>query len=96
MVNTREMILKTVAEVVEEETPVGFPGEITDDTELIELSLDSIVFAALVSRLEENLGYIPTNWQEGAFYPTTVGDLVAVYEDSEQAPASRQGVGGRS
>lgn len=79
--NTRDRILSTLSEVVEEHAPAGMVGEFSDDTELRELSLDSIVFAVLINKLEENLGYIPEAWQSGSFYPTTVGDLITIYQE---------------
>ena len=79
--NTRDRILSTLSEVVEEHAPAGMVGEFNDDTELRELSLDSIVFAVLINKLEENLGYIPEAWQSGSLYPTTVGDLITIYQE---------------
>lgn len=79
--NTRDRILNTLSEVVEEHAPAGMVGEFNDDTELRELSLDSIVFAVLINKLEENLGYIPEAWQSGSFYPMTVGDLITIYQE---------------
>lgn len=79
--NNRERVLNTLTEVVEEHAMAGMIDDIHDDTELRELSLDSIVFAVLINRLEENMGYIPEAWQSGSFYPTTVGDLVTIYQE---------------
>lgn len=55
-------------------------SEITDDSILLETGLDSLGFAILVARLEEDLGYDPFSMMEDAIYPTTFKEFVAIYE----------------
>ena len=51
-----------------------------DDLVLLQSGLDSLGFAILVTRLEQELGYDPFTLMEQAFYPTTFGEFVALYE----------------
>jgi len=51
-----------------------------DETVLLESSgLDSLGFAILVTRLEEELGYDPFTLSSEAYYPRTFGDFVDFY-----------------
>ena len=52
------------------------------DTILLDSGLDSIGFAVLVTRLEEELGYDPFLLVEDPFYPTTLGQFVDFYEQN--------------
>lgn len=54
-----------------------------DDSILLESGLDSLGFAILVTRLEEELGYDPFSISETAFYPTTFGEFVRFYEQNQ-------------
>lgn len=53
---------------------------LTDDTVLLESGLDSLGFAVLVARLEEDLGYDPFTIADEAIYPRTFAEFVSVYE----------------
>ncbi len=55
-------------------------AEINDDTILLDSGLDSIGFAILVARLEEELGYDPFTMMDVPFYPRTLGEFVAIYQ----------------
>lgn len=55
---------------------------ITRDTVLLESGLDSIGFAVLVARLEEELGYDPFVLSMEPFYPKTLGDFIDFYEQN--------------
>ena len=57
-----------------------------DDTVLLESGLDSLGFAMLVSRLEEELGYDPFVQMADPVYPATLGEFVAIYR--KFAPAA--------
>lgn len=78
-------IRKTILEVFNE--ALGTTGEelsvenLEDDTVLLDSGLDSLGFAVLVARLEEDLGYDPFVEMEDAVYPTTFGEFVAIYEN---------------
>lgn len=54
--------------------------EFTDDLVLLKSGLDSLGFAILVARLEEELGFDPFSTSAEAYYPTTFGEFVAFYE----------------
>lgn len=53
----------------------------SDDLVLLESGLDSLGFAVLVTRLEENLGYDPFTELDDPVYPQTLGEFVGVYAD---------------
>lgn len=55
-------------------------ADIDDDTVLLESGLDSLGFAILIARLEEDLGYDPFTLMEEPFYPQTFGELLAIYQ----------------
>jgi aryl carrier-like protein len=55
-------------------------GPLTDDTVLLESGLDSLGFAMLVARLEEDLGWDPFSLADDPFYPTRFAEFVAFYE----------------
>jgi hypothetical protein len=67
----------------QEETP---PPALSEDTVLLESGLDSLGFAVLVTRLEEELGYDPFSLAEEPFYPQTFGEFVGFY--AENAPVA--------
>jgi aryl carrier-like protein len=55
-------------------------SDFSDDTVLLESGLDSLGFAILVARLEEELQYDPFSMMDEPVYPRTLGEFVAVYE----------------
>ena len=54
---------------------------LTDDLSLHETGFDSLGFAILVARLEDDLGIDPFTISEDAAFPLTVGDFVRAYEN---------------
>ena len=80
----REIVVKHVAEVVEAHSSIPLPDDMTDETRLADLWLDSVAYTDLISRLEEAVDYIPTVILEGAFYPETIGELVSIYESAAE------------
>ncbi|MFZ3359014.1 MAG: acyl carrier protein [Xanthobacteraceae bacterium] len=52
-----------------------------DDLVLLDSGLDSLGFAVLVARLEDQLGIDPFTASEDALFPVTFGDFVKVYEN---------------
>ena len=58
---------------------VELNSHIIDDTVLLESGLDSLGFAILIARLEEELGYDPFTMMDEPVYPQTFGQLVEVY-----------------
>lgn len=59
---------------------VELKSHIIDDTVLLESGLDSLGFAILIARLEEELGYDPFTMMDEPIYPQTFGQLVEVYQ----------------
>jgi acyl carrier protein len=52
---------------------------LTDSLPLEKTGFDSLCFAILVGRLEEDLGLDPFSSQTSLVFPVTVGDFVALY-----------------
>ncbi|TWB01453.1 acyl carrier protein [Bradyrhizobium stylosanthis] len=52
-----------------------------DDLSLNEIGFDSLAFAILVARLEDELGIDPFTVAEDATFPSTLGEFVRAYEN---------------
>src|SRR6476620_11846652 len=52
-----------------------------DDLSLHETGFDSLGFAILVARLEDELGIHPFTISEDAAFPLTIGDFIKAYEN---------------
>jgi acyl carrier protein len=52
-----------------------------DDLSLHETGFDSLGFAILVARLEDELGIDPFTISEDAAFPLTIGDFIKAYEN---------------
>jgi acyl carrier protein len=63
--------------------------DITDDLVLLDSGLDSLGFATLVVRLEEELGFDPFTMRDDIVYPTTFGEFVAIYRDASMSQPVR-------
>ena len=74
----RLTILKEIETVAAEQQKTLAP--LTDDLPLMDSGLDSLCFAILVARLEDITGHDPFASISGSHFPTTVGQLVAFYE----------------
>ena len=79
MPDTRSKIIAAMNQIAEEQK-VTLP-ELKDDLLLSETGFDSLAFAILVARLEDDLGIDPFSISEDALYPMTVGDFVRAYEN---------------
>jgi acyl carrier protein len=55
------------------------------ETVLLESGLDSLCFAIIVARLEDELGVDPFTSSEDVFFPVTMGEFVKFYEDAAAA-----------
>jgi acyl carrier protein len=53
---------------------------LTDDLVLLNSGLDSLCFAILVARLEDELGVDPFTAATDAYFPVTLADLVQAYD----------------
>jgi len=75
----RALVLQLIVEIAEN-VDCELVEEINDDTVLLESGLDSLGFAILVARLEEELGRDPFTEMEDVIYPRTLGEFVAIYQ----------------
>jgi len=57
---------------------------ISDDMPLLDLGLDSLCFAIIVTRLEAVLGVDPFSANEGAPFPVNLGEFIRFYENAVQ------------
>jgi len=73
---------KIIAIIQELATESGWKivSDLNDETVLLESGLDSLGFAILVARLEEELRYDPFTMMDEPSYPRTLGEFVAIYE----------------
>jgi acyl carrier protein len=58
---------------------------LNDDTVLLESGLDSLCFAIIVARLEDQLGVDPFTASEDVYFPVTLGDFIKFYQDAAAA-----------
>jgi acyl carrier protein len=74
--------LKIIAEMqqVAREQNVTLPP-LNDDLALHDTGLDSLGFAILVARLEDELGLDPFTISDEVAFPLTIGDFVRAYEN---------------
>jgi aryl carrier-like protein len=78
MATPRDQIIMAIQETADMRgTEVGV---LTDETVLLESGLDSLGFAILVARLEEEFGYDPFVMMDEPVYPSTLGEFVAIYQ----------------
>jgi acyl carrier protein len=76
--NIRSTILTALVEVLTEDGIVV--PTVTDETVLLQTGLDSLGFAVLVTRLEEQLGFDPFTLMKDATYPKTFIEFVSLYQ----------------
>jgi acyl carrier protein len=78
MTNLRDKITTAIQETADMRgTEIGV---LTDETVLLESGLDSLGFAILVARLEEELGYDPFVMMDAPVYPRTLNEFVEIYQ----------------
>lgn len=77
--------IKTVFDEVWREQYDSAPPVLEDDTVLLETGLDSLGFAILVARLDEDLGFDPFASADDAFYPRTFKEFVEFYSRNVSA-----------
>ncbi|MBC3864177.1 acyl carrier protein [Undibacterium jejuense] len=78
MNNLRANIIAAIEETADVRG-ANIVGAFVDETVLLDSGLDSLGFAILVARLEEELGYDPFVLMDEPVYPRTLGDFVAIY-----------------
>ena len=57
-------------------------GPLSDELPLLDLGLDSLCFAIVVSRLETVLGVDPFSESEDAPFPVNLGEFIRFYENA--------------
>jgi phosphopantetheine binding protein len=57
-------------------------ARLSDDLPLLDSGLDSLCFAIVVARLEDELGVDPLSAGEDGDIPVTLGDFIRLYEDA--------------
>ena len=77
--STKSKVIDAIRQIAKEQH-VALP-ELTDDLSLHETGFDSLAFAILVARLEDETGVDPFTISEDAAFPATVGDFVRAYEN---------------
>lgn len=75
----KEKILSLMQEIAAESN-IELNSAIDSETVLLESGLDSLGFAILIARLEEELGYDPFTLMDEPVYPQTFGQLVDIYQ----------------
>jgi acyl carrier protein len=55
---------------------------LSDSLKLLESGLDSLSFAIIVVKLEDDTGFDPFNTEKALEFPITFGDFVRLYETS--------------
>jgi acyl carrier protein len=75
----RSKIISAMRQIAEEQK-VTLPL-LDDELSLHETGFDSLAFAILVARLEDDLGIDPFTISENATFPLTVGDFIGAYEN---------------
>jgi acyl carrier protein len=77
--STRLKIISAMQQIAVEQK-VTLPP-LDDDLSLHETGFDSLGFAILVARLEDELGIDPFTISEDAAFPLTIGDFIKAYEN---------------
>lgn len=77
--SVRLRIISAMKQVAGEQNVTLPPLE--DNLSLHETGFDSLAFAILVARLEDDLGVDPFTMAEDATFPLTIGDFVRAYEN---------------
>lgn len=85
MENLRQIIATAIQETADARDAV-ISQALHDDTVLLDSGLDSLGFAILVARLEEDLGYDPFVMMDEPVYPQTLGEFIAIYQRFAPAP----------
>jgi acyl carrier protein len=82
----RSEIAALFAEVAREQNKALAP--LSDELGLLETGLDSLCFAIIVARLEDQLDVDPFSTEEEIDFPVTVGDFIRLYEHAATRDAA--------
>lgn len=77
--SVRSTIMTQFEQVVEEQNKQS--TALYDDLVLLDSGLDSLCFAVIVARLEDELGFDPFA-DEAVDFPVTLGEFIKSYEDA--------------
>jgi hypothetical protein len=77
--SVRLRIFSTIKQIAAEQQ-VSLPV-LADDLSLHETGFDSLAFAILVARLEDDLGIDPFTISQDASFPLTICDFIGAYEN---------------
>ena len=61
---------------------------LSDDLVLLDSGLDSLCFAVLVTRLEDEVGFDPFTLSDDVYFPVTLGDFIRFYDDAAHSQAA--------
>ncbi len=75
---TKLTIMTEMRKIADEQAKTLAPR--SDDLVLLDSGLDSLCFAVLVARLEDQLGLDPFTTSDDVAFPVTLGDFVEAYE----------------
>jgi len=75
----KDKVIEVISQIADE-SGWKIIGDLNDATVLLESGLDSLGFAILVARLEEELQYDPFAMMDEPVYPRTLGEFVSIYE----------------
>lgn len=76
--SARSIILEFIPTIAAEQNRKIAP--LADDLALTDSGLDSLCFAILVARLEDELGVDPFTASDEVYFPTTLGEFIELYE----------------
>lgn len=82
----RSVIISAIQAVASEHDKALKP--LTDDLVLLESGLDSLCFAILVTRLEDEVGFDPFTLSDDVYFPVTLGDFIGFYDDAARSQAA--------
>jgi acyl carrier protein len=76
--STRSRILQAMQEIAAAQNKTLAP--LSDDLPLTNSGLDSLCFALLVARLEDETGRDPFSESDEVSFPVTLGEFIALYD----------------
>jgi acyl carrier protein len=76
--SSRDKIFTVIQEVADQQD--RSIQALNDNLVLLESGLDSLCFAIIVARLEDELGHDPFTASEDVYFPVTLGDFVEFYD----------------
>lgn len=76
--SVRSIVSSTFEQVAREQHRTFAP--LSNDLMLVDSGLDSLCFAIVVAKLEDEIGFDPFNADEAVEFPVTFGDFVRLYE----------------